>query len=380
LLEVTSRSRSLTLELVEAISKLKVAAAEERGLARFAALFARQSHLRLRLALLGGGLAAFGAAWATVSAGAVIAGVGFGWSQIALGDYAAFSAAFGQFTAALVSLTGVLPTILGLIPLYERAKPILETAPEQTTGKTDPGPLQGRVEVQGVTFRYGPGLPAVLRDVSIRANPGELVALVGPSGSGKSTLVRLLLGFAQPESGIIAFDGRDLARLDGRAIRRQLGVVLQRGAILSGSLLENIGSGAPLSMEEAMAAVRAAGLEADVAAMPMGVHTLVTDGGGTLSGGQRQRLMIARALARKPRILVLDEATSALDNRTQQIVTDTFEGMGITRIVVAHRLSTVQHADRIFVMQGGSVVEEGRFDELMERGGLFSRLAARQLA
>lgn len=312
--------------------------------------------------------------------GAVIAAVGFGWSEIGLGDYAAFSAAFGQFTAAIVSLTGVLPTLLGLIPLYERARPILETAPEETRGQTDPGPLQGRIEMQDVTFRYGPGLPTVLRGVSMRANPGELVALVGPSGSGKSTAIRLLLGFAPPETGIIAFDGLDLARFDRRAVRRQLGVVLQRGTVLAGSLLENIGSGAPLSADDAMAVARAAGLEADIAAMPMGVHTLINDGGGTLSGGQRQRLMIARALARRPRILILDEATSALDNRTQQIVTENLEAMGITRIVVAHRLSTVRHADRIYVMEAGRIVEEGRFSELMAREGLFSRLVARQLA
>jgi NHLM bacteriocin system ABC transporter ATP-binding protein len=379
LLEVGSQSRTVSLELIEMINKLKTAAAEERGFARFAKLFAEQSHLRLRMALLAGGLGAFGAAWALLSVGALIAGVGFGWTEIGLGDYAAFSAAFGQFTAAIVSLTGVLPAILGLIPLYERAKLILETAPEETGGRENQGPLQGRIEVQGVTFRYGPGLPATLRDVSIRANPGEFVAIVGPSGSGKSTLVRLLLGFAQPEAGIIAFDGRDLARLDRRAIRRQLGVVLQRGTVMAGSLLENIGSGTPLSLDEAMTAARAAGLAADIADMPMGLHTLITDGGGTLSGGQRQRLMIARALARQPRILVLDEATSALDNRTQEIVTESLEAMGITRIVVAHRLSTVQHADRIFVMEGGSVVEEGRFDELIARGGLFSQLAAKQL-
>jgi NHLM bacteriocin system ABC transporter ATP-binding protein len=379
LLEVGSQSRTVSLELIEMINKLKAAAAEERGFARFAKLFAEQSHLRLRMALLAGGLGAFGAGWAILSVGALIAGVGFGWTEIGLGDYAAFSAAFGQFTAAIVSLTGVLPAILGLIPLYERAKLILETAPEETSGRDDPGPLQGSIEVQGVTFRYGPGLPVILRDVSIRANPGEFVAVVGPSGSGKSTLVRLLLGFAQPEAGIIAFDGRDLARLDRRAVRRQLGVVLQRGTVMSGSLLENIGSGTPLSLDEAMTAARAAGLAADIADMPMGLHTLIADGGGTLSGGQRQRLMIARALARRPRILVLDEATSALDNRTQEIVTESLEAMGITRIVVAHRLSTVQHADRIFVMEGGSVVEEGRFDELIARGGLFSQLAARQL-
>jgi ATP-binding cassette subfamily C protein len=192
-------------------------------------------------------------------------------------------------------------------------------------------------------------------------------------------VLRLLLGFESPEAGAVFLDGHDLAGLDPRAVRRQLGVVLQRGRVLAGSLLENIAGGVPLTVEVAMAAARAAGLEADIAAMPMGLHTMLPEGGGTLSGGQRQRLMIARALAHRPRILLLDEATSALDNRTQELVTRNLEAMQVTCIVVAHRLSTVQRASRIYVLENGRVAEEGSFAELMARGGLFARLAERQL-
>ncbi|WP_207539260.1 NHLP bacteriocin export ABC transporter permease/ATPase subunit [Sabulicella rubraurantiaca] len=380
LLDASGRVRSLALELVEGISKLRVAAAEDRGFARFALAFAEEARLALRTRLVSGGVSTFGALWGTLSTGVLIAAVGLGWAQVGIGDFVAFSAAFGQFTSALLSLAGVLPSVLALVPLYERARPILEAVPEDAGMRGDPGTLRGVVELQGVTFRYAPWLPPALDQVTLRAAPGETVALVGPSGSGKSTALRLLLGFEAPEAGAVFLDGRDLAGLDPRAVRRQMGVVLQRGRVLAGSLLENIAGGVPMSAEEAMAAARAAGLEPDIAAMPMGLHTMLPEGGGTLSGGQRQRLMIARALAHRPRILLLDEATSALDNPTQEVVTRNLEAMGVTTIVVAHRLSTVQRAARIYVMDGGKVVEEGRFEELMEAGGLFTRLAARQLA
>ena len=380
LLDATGRVQSVALELVEGIAKLRVAAAEERAFARFARLFGEEARLRLRTRLVAGGVSAFGAAWGTLATGVLIGAVGLGWATVGLGDYVAFSAAFGQFQAAMLSLAGVLPTVLGLLPLYERAQPILQAVPEDAGVRVDPGPLRGLVEVQGVTFRYAPDLPPALDNVTLRAAPGEMVALVGPSGSGKSTVLRLLLGFEAPEAGAIFFDGHDLAGLDPRAVRRQLGVVLQRGRVLAGSLLENIAGGVPLTTEAAMAAARAAGLEADIAAMPMGLHTMLPEGGSTLSGGQRQRLMIARALAHRPRILLLDEATSALDNRTQELVTRNLEALQVTSIVVAHRLSTVQRASRIYVLEQGRVVEEGSFAELMARGGLFARLAERQLA
>jgi len=212
------------------------------------------------------------------------------------------------------------------------------------------------------------------------AEAGEFVALVGPSGSGKSTLLRLLLGFEQPESGSIFFDGQELGGLDLLALRRQIGVVLQNGRLMPGDLFSNIVGSTGAVLEDAWEAARMSGLDGDIKAMPMGMHTVVSEGGSTLSGGQRQRLMIARAIVTRPRILLFDEATSALDNRTQQIVADSLAGLRATRLVIAHRLSTVIHADRICVVQKGTVVQSGRYDELMEADGPFRELARRQIA
>jgi ABC-type bacteriocin/lantibiotic exporter with double-glycine peptidase domain len=205
-----------------------------------------------------------------------------------------------------------------------------------------------------------------------------MVALVGPSGSGKSTLVRLLLGLGHPDQGAIYYDGRDLRGLNLRAVRRQLGAVLQNGRLMPGSLYENIRSVSGASLEECWEAAKQAGLADDIRAMPMGMHTVMTDGATTLSGGQVQRLLIARALVGKPAILLFDEATSALDNETQSIVMNTLNQLSVTRIVIAHRLSTIRNADRIYVLKNGLVVEDGTFTELMEGGNLFTALAYRQ--
>ncbi len=213
----------------------------------------------------------------------------------------------------------------------------------------------------------------------MEAKPGEFIAIVGPSGSGKSTIVRLLLGFETPEAGTIFYDGRDLSGLDIAAVRRQLGVVLQNGRIMSGSIWENIAGGTIVTQDEAWEALQMAGLGDDIQAMPMGIHTIISEGGGNLSGGQRQRLFIARALVHKPQILLFDEATAALDNHTQGIVTHSLEQLGVTRVVIAHRLSTIRHADRIYVMDGGKIVQQGSFEELAAVEGLFADLIARQM-
>jgi ABC-type bacteriocin/lantibiotic exporter with double-glycine peptidase domain len=218
-----------------------------------------------------------------------------------------------------------------------------------------------------------------LSELTFRIQPGEFVAFVGPSGSGKSTLLRLLLGFETPTTGAIYYDGQDLASLDVAAVRRQLGVVLQNGQLLAGDLYSNIVGSSPLTVDDAREAARASGLEEDINRMPMGMHTIIPDGGGTLSGGQRQRLLIARAIANKPRIIYFDEATSALDNRSQSVVTGSLAQLKTTRIVIAHRLSTIIEADRIFVLTRGRIVQEGTFESLMQEEGVFKELASRQM-
>jgi ABC-type bacteriocin/lantibiotic exporter with double-glycine peptidase domain len=219
----------------------------------------------------------------------------------------------------------------------------------------------------------------VLDDVSLSIEPGAFIAVVGASGSGKSTLLRLLLGFEAAEHGDILYDGRSISTLDAASLRRQVGVVLQHARITSGSLFLNITSGLPYTIDDAWAAARLAGFDAEIEAMPMGMHTLMLEGSATLSGGQRQRLILARALIGRPRLLLIDEATSALDNRTQAVVTESLTRLRTTRIVIAHRLSTVERADRIFVLDRGRFAEAGSFDELIARNGMFSRLARRQI-
>jgi NHLM bacteriocin system ABC transporter ATP-binding protein len=299
-------------------------------------------------------------------------------SKFSTGTFLAFNAAFGTFIAGATSLSSTAVDILQIWPLWERSQPILQALPELDDSKADPGRLSGRLTIDHAVFRYQPEGRLILDDVSIQAEPGEFIALVGPSGSGKSTLLRLLLGFDLPESGTIGFDGQDLAGLDMNAVRRQLGVVLQNSRLMAGSIFDNIASSALISMDEAWEAARMAGFGADVENMPMGMHTVVSEGGSNLSGGQRQRLLIARALALRPRILLFDEATSALDNKTQAIVTESLDRLKVTRIVVAHRLSTVRNADRIYVLQDGRMRQVGSYDALAKEEGLFKQMIQRQ--
>ena len=294
-------------------------------------------------------------------------------------DFLVSFTAFGQLAGAMAGLTGAAATVIAVIPLFERVKPVLEAEPDTAMGDIDPGDLTGEIELSGVSFRYHPDGENELTNISLRIEPGDYVAIVGASGSGKSTIYRLLLGFERPDSGAILFDGHDLLSLDLGAVRSHMGVVLQNGQLIADSIYSNIASSSQLSMEDAWAAVRAAGLEEDVQAMPMGLHTVLHEGGGGLSGGQKQRLLIARALARKPRILMFDEATSSLDNRTQAIVQEALGKLSITRLVIAHRVSTVREVDRIYVLDKGGIVESGNYNELMTIDGAFAKLAKRQL-
>tara|TARA_Y100001934_G_scaffold266616_1_gene346305 strand:- start:311 stop:1147 length:837 start_codon:yes stop_codon:yes gene_type:complete len=270
---------------------------------------------------------------------------------------------------------------LEIIPLYERVKPIFDEKPESLRGSNDPKTLMGNIEFSNVTFRYDRNSPNIMQNINLSFKPREYVAIVGPSGSGKSTLLRLLLGFEEPNSGSIYYDGKDLQKLDIEKVRSQIGVVLQTSQLISGSIYNNIvGSSNKYSLEDAWDAVELAGLKNDIKAMPMGMHTIVNQGGTTFSGGQRQRLMIARAILAKPKILLFDEATSALDNKTQSIVKDSIDSINATKIVIAHRLSTIIDADKIIVIANGGIEEQGTYDELITKNGLFFDLAKRQLA
>jgi len=357
-----------------------VAGAEDRALAVWSQQFGLQKGLSFRARSQANNLATFNAAVPIVTSMALFAAVTLlPAGSLSLGSFLAFNAAAVQLFFGALAASSALSSLVQIVPLYERARPVLEALPEVDVSKTDPGDLGGDVEISHVSFRYHADGPLVLKDVSVHVRPGEFVAFVGPSGAGKSTLVRLLLGLESPTAGSIYYDRADLAGLDLQAVRRQLGVVLQNSRILSGDIFSNIIGASLLTLEDAWEAARLSGLDQDIEQMPMGMYTVVAEGASTLSGGQRQRLMIARAVVAKPRILLFDEATSSLDNKTQAIVSRSLEGLRATRIVVAHRLSTIQGADRIYVLDGGRVVEQGRYEELMGQGGLFAELAKRQL-
>lgn len=301
-------------------------------------------------------------------------------SMISVGAFMAFISAFNQFLRDSLKMSMALITSLNIITLYERVKPILEETPESSEQSIDPGELVGDIEMNSVSFRYHEDQPLVLNNISFKIKQGEMVAFVGTSGSGKSTIMRLLLGFEKPEIGSIYYDGGDYDSMNKDLVRRQIGVVLQNGALMSGSIYKNIVGNSELTLEDAWEAAGMAGMEEDIKQMPMEMHTVISEGAGTFSGGQRQRLMIARAIVHKPRLLFMDEATSALDNRTQNIVSESLDKLQATRIVIAHRLSTIKNADRIYVLDKGTIVESGSFEELMDKKGVFADLAKRQIA
>jgi NHLM bacteriocin system ABC transporter ATP-binding protein len=381
ILALQGRIASLLFGLIHGIAKLRVAGAESRAYARWAERFAEQRRRTLAAQRAANAQTAFNAVYGVLTSLGVFAMVGFGTNDsLPMGEFLAFNAAFGQFLSAALSVVSVFSSVLAAVPVYERLRPILETVPEVDESKSEPGELAGEIEFSHISFRYHEDTPQVLDDVSFRAGPGEFIALVGPSGSGKSTCLRLILGFEKPVAGSIYFDGQDLAGLAVQSVRRQIGVVLQSGRPMAGSIFSNIVGSANLGIDEAWEAARAAGLEEDVKAMPMGMHTVISEGAETFSGGQKQRILIARAIVHRPRILLFDEATSALDNRTQEIVSRSLESLKSTRIVIAHRLSTIQNADRIYVIEGGRVSEQGTFQELLRNDGPFARLADRQIA
>jgi NHLM bacteriocin system ABC transporter ATP-binding protein len=385
----------LEVQLLDGISKLRVAGAEERAFAFWTKRYRQQTNFTMMTSKVQDTVMVFNTGMSSISS-ILIYGLAV-WlmtrgsdpalasnpalaTGLSIGTFLAFNAAFGTFVAGATSLSNTMIDLMDISIMWKRAVPILEEVPEVSRGKADPGRLQGGLRFDRVSFRYRQEGALTLDRASIEAKPGEFIALVGPSGSGKSTVVRLMLGFEKAEDGTIFYDGQDLAGLDVSAVRRQLGVVLQNGRLNSGSIFENISAGALVTMDEVWEAARMAGFAEDIENMPMGMHTVVSEGGSNLSGGQRQRLLIARALVLKPRVLIFDEATSALDNRTQAIVSESLEQMDVTRVVIAHRLSTIRKADRIYVLAAGQVMQEGRFEELMQQKGMFADLMARQIA
>ena len=257
---------------------------------------------------------------------------------------------------------------------YERIPEMLKAGSKEVVTR-----ISGGIELNNITFRYSESMPPVIDNLSLKIRPGQYVAIVGATGCGKSTLMRIMLGFERPQKGAVFYDGKNLSSLDLKSLRQKIGVVMQDGKLFQGDIYSNIVISAPqLTLDDAWEAARMAGMAEDISAMPMGMFTLVSEGQGGISGGQRQRLMIARAIAPRPRILMFDEATSALDNITQRQVTESLDGLKCTRIVIAHRLSTIRTCDRIIVLDKGRIAEDGSYEELIAKQGIFAELVARQ--
>ncbi len=379
----------MVLEFITGVPKIRVAGAENHAFRVWAMEYSRQRRLLFRIGQIKNAVQVFSAGFPVLSSLVIFyalmqiqqAALAKGQPPtITTGDFIAFNAAFVAFLTALQSLGDASLDMLRVVPTYERLKPIVTEPAELDEARAYPGRLRGEVQVSHVSFRYSEDGPWILNDLSVHIKPGEFVAFVGASGCGKSTLMRVLLGFETPTRGAVYYDGQDLATLDLREVRQQIGVVLQNSTLLPTDIYRNIVGSSGLSVSAAWEAAALAGLAEDIQQLPMGMHTYISEGGGGFSGGQRQKVLIARALVRKPRIMIFDEATSALDNRSQAVVMESIEKLQATRIVIAHRLSTIINADRICYLEGGRVLEEGTFAELMAKDGKFAALARRQMA
>ena len=376
-MELSAKESGISFAMLSGIQKIKLSGSEKRFFARWLNEYSEESELTysppmfIRInSVITTAISLFSTIvlyYLAVSSG------------IDQSNYFAFMAAYGSVMGAFSSLSEIALSVGRIKPILEMAEPFLKTEPETADNKEMVTKLSGSIELNNVYFRYSENSPYIVNNLSLSIKSGEYVAIVGKTGCGKSTLMRLLLGFEKPEKGAIYYDGKDLDRLDLTTLRRKIGTVIQGGGLLQGDIFSNIIISAPhLTHDEAWEAAELAGIADDIRAMPMGMQTLISEGHGGISGGQKQRLMIARAIAPKPKILMFDEATSALDNKTQKQVSEALDKMGCTRIVIAHRLSTIRHCDRILVLDGGKVIEEGSYDELIAQNGYFAELVERQ--
>lgn len=376
-LEYTAKEAGMRYATLSGVQKIKLAGVEKRIFAKWLDLYAKDAELVYNPPTLLKVSGVFTLAITLIS-NIVLYSLAVK-NSIAPASWFAFSAAYGALMGAFTTLAGTAESAAKIRPILENAEPILSAVPETGEGKEIVSALSGSLELDHVSFRYSSDTPYILKDLSLKIRPGEYVALVGKTGCGKSTLIRLLLGFETPENGAVYYDGRDLRGLDPASVRKHVGTVMQDAGLFQGDIYSNIVISAPqLSLSEAWEAAEIAGIADDIRAFPMGMHTHVAEGQGGISGGQKQRILIARAIAPKPKLLIFDEATSALDNKTQKQISDALDRMDCTRIVIAHRLSTIKNCSRILVLDGGQIIEQGTYDELMAQNGFFADLVQHQ--
>ena len=376
-MEHAVKESGMSYSMITGVQKIRLAGAEKRIFAKWLNMFSEEAELEYNPPI-----------FITIN-GVINTGISL-FSTIVLyylavksgvdqSSYFAFTSAYGAVMGAFMSLAGTAMSVAQIKPTLEMAEPFLKTEPELSEGKEIVTEISGAIEVDHVSFRYQDDMPYVLRDLSLKVKAGEYVAIVGKTGCGKSTLMRLLLGFEKPDIGAVYYDGKDISSLEPSSLRRNIGTVMQSSGLFQGDIYSNIVISAPqLTVKDAWEAAEKAGIADDIRAMPMGMNTVISEGQGGVSGGQKQRLMIARAIAPNPKLLMFDEATSALDNKTQRQVSEALDAMGCTRIIIAHRLSTIRRCDRILVLDGGSIIEEGTYEELIAKGGFFADLVARQ--
>ena len=376
-MKLAAKESGITHALITGIQKIRLAGAEKRMFARWGTAYSESAALSYNPPIF---LKMSGVISMAISLiGTMVLYYAAVNSGVSVSQYYAFNSAYGMVSGAFMALAGIATSVAQIRPILEMVKPIMETVPEIDESKAMVTRLSGGVELNNVSFRYREDMPLILDNLSLKIRPGQYVAIVGKTGCGKSTLMRILLGFEQPQKGAVYYDGRDLKALAPKPLRRRIGTVMQDGRLFMGDIFSNITISAPwLTLKEAWEAAEIAGFAEDIRNMPMGMNTLISEGQGGISGGQRQRLMIARAVAPKPRILMFDEATSALDNVTQKQVSEALDKMKCTRIVIAHRLSTIRQCDRIIVLDGGHIIEDGTYEQLIEKNGYFAELVARQ--
>lgn len=376
-MEAATKKNGMTYAMISGIHKIRITGSEKRAFVRWSKAYneeVKHTYGIPKILLLSSTIST-----AISLASTVVMYFVAVRSNVSVADYYAFTAAYGMLSGVFTSLVGIGMQSASLRPTLNQVRPIMEAIPEMSADKKMVTQISGEIELSNLSFRYDESLPWVIDDLSLKIKAGQYVAIVGKSGCGKSTLVRLLIGFESPQKGSIYYDRKNIDSLDMKSLRKKIGVVMQDDKLFHGDIFSNITISAPwLTLKDAWAAAEKADIADDIRAMPMQMHTVISEGSGGISGGQRQRLAIARAIAPNPKVLIFDEATSALDNITQKKISKSLENLNCTRIVIAHRLSTVRECDRIIVLDNGRIVEDGTYDELLAKGGFFTELAERQ--